>query len=90
MDAQNLTSENENETSLDTSTIAVLLMGRLRESVKRRPAATLAGAAGVGYVLGGGIPDFVLRLGAAAAVRVLTQKVAAQLLSGDEQTNQPH
>jgi len=90
MDAENLTTENDNETSLDTGTIAVLLMGRLRESVKRRPAATLAGAAGVGYILGGGVPNFVLRLGAAAAIRLLTQKLAAQLLSGDEHTNQPH
>lgn len=80
----------EEEERLDMTTIAVLLLGRLRESVKRRPGATLAGAAGVGYVLGGGVPNFMLRLGTAAAVRVLTQKVAFQLLSGDDAADSPH
>lgn len=80
----------EDDERLDTGTIALLLLGRLRDSVKKRPAATLAGAAGVGYVLGGGVPTFILRLGTAAAVRVLTQKVAAQLVSASDAAETSH
>jgi len=36
--------------------------GLLRDRLERRPYATLAVAAGVGYVLGGGIPSGLVRL----------------------------
>ena len=61
--------------------VAGELEGRLRDSFQRRPYATLAVAAGAGYVLGGGIPSkltrVVLGLGARAAAAALIGKVVA-------------
>ena len=50
----------------------------LRDRLERRPYATLAAAAGIGYVLGGGLPTSLLRVllgvgGRIAFERVLTR-----------------
>jgi len=67
---------------IDPADIAILVLERIRRRVRTHPVSTMAAAAGVGYVLGGGIPDFVLRWGAAAAVRVISAQVLAQMISG--------
>jgi hypothetical protein len=41
---------------------------------------TLAGAVGLGYVLGGGVPDFVVRIGGSMALRAASQRITGDVL----------
>jgi len=54
----------------------------LRARMRRQPYATLAVAAGVGYVLGGGMPPFVLRALLGFGGRVAIDNLIAQLATG--------
>jgi hypothetical protein len=51
----------------------------LRDRLERRPYATLAVAAGVGYVLGGGLPTGLVRVLIGVGGRLAVDRVIAQL-----------
>lgn len=51
----------------------------LRDRLERQPYATLAVAAGVGYVLGGGLPTPVVRVLIGVGGRLAVERVIAQL-----------
>ena len=51
----------------------------LREQLTRRPYAVLGAAAGVGYVLGGGVPPLVVRALLGAAGRVALENALLSL-----------
>lgn len=51
----------------------------LRDRLERQPYATLAGAAGVGYVLGGGLPTALVRVLIGVGGRLAVERVIAQL-----------
>lgn len=55
----------------------------LRDRMRSQPYATLAVAAGVGYVLGGGMPPFVLRALLGFGGRVAIDNFIAQLATGN-------
>jgi hypothetical protein len=52
----------------------------LRARLERRPYATLAVAAGVGYVLGGGVPTALVRVLVGVGGRLALERVVAQLV----------
>jgi len=51
----------------------------LRDRLERQPYATLAVAAGVGYVLGGGLPTAVVRVLIGVGGRLVVERVLAQV-----------
>ncbi len=51
----------------------------LRERLERNPYATLAIAAGIGYVLGGGLPTSLVRIGFALSGRAVIDHLVAQI-----------
>jgi len=51
----------------------------LVDEARRNPYRTVAVAAGVGYVLGGGIPRWAMRMGFNAAVRMAMAAAAAKV-----------
>ena len=51
----------------------------LRDRLERQPYATLAVAAGVGYVLGGGLPTALVRVLIGVGGRLAVERVIAQL-----------
>lgn len=51
----------------------------LRDQLERQPYATLAVAAGVGYVLGGGLPTALVRVLIGVGGRLAAERVIAQL-----------
>jgi hypothetical protein len=55
----------------------------LRERMRTQPYATLATAAGIGYVLGGGLSPSMVRLLMAAGGRMALQGFAQRLVSAD-------
>lgn len=67
--------QNLEEEPIDAATLLVLAAGLVRDRLQAHPASTLAAAVGVGYVLGGGIPDIAVRLGLATAARVIGGEV---------------
>lgn len=54
----------------------------LRARIEARPYAALAIAAGVGYVLGGGLPTGLLRIAMAVGTRALIDSLVAQVTPG--------
>jgi len=72
--------------ALDVQSIADYAMELVQDQCKNHPFRTLGVAAGVGYVLGGGLPKFLVRLGMLAAGRVLADAVTIEgvrTLAGD-------
>lgn len=65
---------------LDPTQVAAVALDALRERVRARPLPTLAALFGVGYVLGGGLPRVVVRLGSVFALRAIAQKVVVRSL----------
>lgn len=55
----------------------------LRDRLERQPFATLAVAAGVGYVLGGGLPSALVRVLIGLGGRLAVERVIAQLANSD-------
>lgn len=55
----------------------------LRDRLERQPCATLAVAAGVGYVLGGGLPTALVRVLIGVGGRLAVERVIAQLATPD-------
>lgn len=66
---------------IETSTLLILLAGRVRDRVTTHPATTLGAAFGVGFVLGAGVPDLLLKLGGSLGLRLLSQQLVARSLS---------
>ena len=56
--------------------------GLVRDRMERRPYATLAAAAGVGYVLGGGVPTTLLRVLVGVGGRIAVERLMAEVVSG--------
>jgi ElaB/YqjD/DUF883 family membrane-anchored ribosome-binding protein len=54
----------------------------LRERIEQQPYAALAIAAGVGYVLGGGVPTGLFRIAIALSGRALIDSLVAQVTPG--------
>lgn len=82
-------SKSENE--MDTASIAMMLANRVTERMQAHPVSTLAAAFGVGYVLGGGLPRFAVRIGAAVAVRALSNELLRQITGNVSSTSfEPH
>lgn len=72
--------------ALDVQSIADYAMEMVQDQCKNHPFRTLGVAMGVGYVLGGGLPKFLVRLGMLAAGRVLADAVTIEgvrTLAGD-------
>lgn len=83
------------EGELDLQAMAYLAAEKAREQVQTHPVRSLAAAFGVGYVLGGGLPNWALRVGAAVAMRTLSQEALRQASSsgffgGDVHEPEPH
>jgi hypothetical protein len=55
----------------------------LRDRLERRPYATLAVAAGVGYVLGGGLPTSLLRVMIGIGGRLVFERALTKLAATD-------
>jgi len=62
----------------DVVDLLLLLGEKVVERVQAQPASTLAGAAGVGFVLGHGLPDSMLRMGTAFAARTVVAHLLAE------------
>jgi hypothetical protein len=58
--------------------IAAYAVEKVEEQARSHPFRTLGVAMGVGYVLGGGIPKILVRLGLLAAGRVLTDAITTE------------
>jgi hypothetical protein len=72
--------------ALDVQSIADYAMELVQDQCKTHPFRTMGVAMGVGYVLGGGIPKFLVRLGMLAAGRILADAVTIEgvrTLAGD-------
>lgn len=69
------------EEPLDPKTLLLLLVGHLRDRVVSHPASTLGGAAAVGYVLGWSLPNFLLRMGGAMALRAAAMEILDEVLA---------
>ncbi|MEZ4321645.1 MAG: hypothetical protein R3F61_29495 [Myxococcota bacterium] len=67
--APNLTGEAE-PTAADLQELALVAHSRVEESVRTYPYVAMAAGLGVGVVLGGGIPNWALRLAASGLARV--------------------
>ena len=52
----------------------------VRDRMERRPYATLAAAAGVGYVLGGGLPTSLLRVLVGVGSRIAVERLVADVV----------
>lgn len=62
----------------------------LRERIEQQPYAALAIAAGVGYVLGGGVPTSLFRLAIAIGGRALIDSLVAQVTPGGPRSGGRH
>lgn len=62
---------------LDLPSIGILLADHVVRRTQTHPLSTVAGVAGVGLILGGGVPNQLLRLGASMALRALTTELIA-------------
>lgn len=63
----------------EITTLALMLGERLIERTQTHPLSTVAGATLAGWVLARGLPQTVLRMGMAAAVRVAGARVLQEL-----------
>jgi len=56
----------------------------VRDRIERRPYATLAAAAGVGYVLGGGLPTTLLRVLVGVGGRIAVERFVAGIVDATD------
>lgn len=63
---------------LDVQSIADYAMEMVQAQAKSHPFRTVGVALGVGYVLGGGVPKFLVRLGLLAAGRLVADAITAE------------
>ena len=61
--------EGEDEGGFDPGALASAAADLITEQARQHPYRTIAAAFGLGYVLGGGVPKFVVRLAGIALVR---------------------
>lgn len=67
--------EAEDEGGFDPRELASAAADIVTEQARAHPYRTIAAAFGLGYVLGGGVPKFVMRLAGIALVRVAGQAI---------------
>jgi hypothetical protein len=72
--------------AIEPAELAVLALGRLRQGVRTRPVTTLAAVFGAGFVLGRGLPTFLVRLGSAFALRAIAGRVLVRSLQASDPT----
>lgn len=72
--------------AMDPVEVAMALAAELEENVRARPLVTLGAAFGVGYVLGGGVPNFVLRAGGVVALRFMASRAMSELAGANRPT----
>jgi len=75
--------EGEGEGGFDPAELAAAAAELVTEQARAHPYRTVAAAFGVGYVLGGGVPRFVVRLAAMALVRAAGQAVVSSGVARD-------
>jgi hypothetical protein len=68
-------STHASEPAFDVHGALDFVVGRVREQAHAHPLRTLGVAAGVGYVLGRGVPSIVVRLGLVAMARLATDSL---------------
>jgi hypothetical protein len=61
--------EHESDSGFDPAALASAAADAIGEQARAHPYRTIAAAFGLGYVLGGGVPKFVVRLAGMALVR---------------------
>ncbi len=61
----------------------------LAHRLERSPYGTLAAAAGTGYVLGGGVPPWLVRAGLAVGARAVTSVIFREVLAPDPPARTP-
>lgn len=66
------------EGQLDVQSIANYAMEMVQDQAKSHPFRTIGVAMGVGYVLGGGVPKFLVRLGMLAAGRLMADAITTE------------
>jgi hypothetical protein len=64
--------------ALDVQSTVDYALEMIQDQVKAHPVRTLGIAAGIGYVLGGGVPKLLVRLGMVFAGRMLTDAIATE------------
>lgn len=77
--------------ALDLHRAMDFVVGQVRDQAQAHPLRTLGVAAGVGYVLGRGVPSIVVRLGMVAMARMVTDSMlsstfGATLGPGDDES----
>ena len=72
--------------AMDPVEVAMALATELEHNVRDRPVMTLSAAFGVGYVLGGGVPNFVLRIGGAIALRAVASRAMSEMVGAGRPT----
>lgn len=70
---------NPADTVVDVQEAATMAHQQLEETVRQRPYLAIAAGLGVGVVLGGGIPNWALRLGATSISRIAVGYAVSQL-----------
>jgi hypothetical protein len=71
--------EYDDNDQIDLQALGLLLADRLVRRTQSHPLSTVAAAAGVGVVLGGGVPNALLRFGASLVLRAATAQVVASV-----------
>ena len=69
MDPRSTNGEVNDDDGIDVGALLDVATTQIVEQARQHPVRTLGIAFGVGYVLGGGLPRFVVRMGTAALVR---------------------
>ena len=71
-------SSESGSTQLDIQSIADYALEMVQDQARSHPFRTVGVAMGVGYVLGGGLPKLVVRLGMLAAGRLMADAITAE------------
>jgi hypothetical protein len=72
-----MSEEHHDDDAIDLQALGLVLADRLIRRTQSHPLSTVAAAAGVGVVLGGGVPNALLRFGASLVLRAATAQVVA-------------
>lgn len=78
-EAQDSNDAPQDDAGIDIHALVDAAVTEIAIQAREHPVRTLGIAAGVGYVLGGGLPRFVVRLGTAALVRTAARTALAMV-----------
>lgn len=79
MDPRTTNGETHDDDSIDVGALLDVASAQIVEQARRHPVRTLGIAFGVGYVLGGGLPRFAVRMAAGALLRTAGTAVLGAL-----------